>query len=136
VIAVLAIASQLGSTPARGNGQSPGIQPSAAGQAMVTVRAADLIGRPVGVVARELRERGLVVRVRWQRSAAEPPRTVLAVLPAGRVPAGSRVTVTGALAPPGHDKGKDGGGGGQGKGKGKGDGNGKGHGHGGGPGRD
>ena len=134
VVAVLVIASQLGNSPAQhgtGNGQSPGTQPGAAGQAMVTVRAADLIGRPVGAVVRELRERGLVVRVRWQRSAAEPPRTVLEVRPAGRVPAGSRVVVTGALAPHGHGKG----GGGDGQGKGKGKGKDKGPGHGGGPGQ-
>ncbi len=117
----LAAASQLGGPSgqpgAGGPSQSPGTHPAAA---VVRVREAALIGRPVEVVARELRQRGLVVQVRWQRSAAEPPRTVLAVAPAGRLPAGATVIVTGALRPPGH---------GRGHGHGPGDGGGKGHGH-------
>ncbi|HEU5416394.1 MAG TPA: serine/threonine-protein kinase [Streptosporangiaceae bacterium] len=102
VIAAVAVASQLGGPQRTGNGQSPGTQQSAA---VVTVRPAELIGRRVGVVARHLRQRGLVVRVRWQRGPSAPPRTVLGVLPAGRLPVGSQVVLTGALPPPGHDKG-------------------------------
>jgi serine/threonine-protein kinase len=138
----LAAASQIGG-PAGQPGasgppsQSPGTHPAAAGAALVRVRAAALIGRPVAVVARELRQRGLVVQVRWQRSAAEPPRTVLEVLPAGRLPAGSHVVVIGALRPPGHDQGRGNGDGGHGNGGGPGNGGGNGdggHGNGGGSG--
>jgi len=100
----LAAASQMVQPPAghAGTIQSPGTHPAATGAATVTVRAGALIGQPVAAVARELRHRGLIVRVRWQRSAAEPPHTVLGVAPGGPVRAGSTVVVTGALAPPGH----------------------------------
>ncbi len=91
---------------------------------LVDVNGSSLVGQPVRAVARELRNLGLVVRVRWQPSRLRPAGMVLSVRPGGRVPAGSPVVVTGALRPGGaatkpHDHGD-----GKGKGGGKGHGNG------------
>ncbi|HEY1639493.1 MAG TPA: protein kinase, partial [Streptosporangiaceae bacterium] len=136
VIGGLAAASQLGGQSGQqGAAGSPGTHPAASGAALVRVRAAALIGRPVAVVAHELRQHGLVVRVQWRRSDAEHPGTVLAVLPAGALPAGSHVEITGALRPRKHDGGRGNGGRGNGGGPGHGGGNGGGgQGDGGGPG--
>ncbi len=78
---------------------------------LVDVKASSLIGLPVTAVDRELRQLGLVVRVRWQPTALAPAGMVISVQPGGQVPAGSVVVVTGALQPqptvtsPGHDHG-------------------------------
>jgi hypothetical protein len=67
----------------------------------VDVNGAALRGKPVAAVRRQLRHLGLVVRLRWQASGALPPGRVLSVAPAGHVPAGSVVVVTGTLQPAG-----------------------------------
>jgi hypothetical protein len=67
---------------------------------LVDVHRGALIGQPVTVAARRLRRHGLKVRVLWQFSAAAPGGTVLAVRPAGPRPAGSVVTLVGAVPPP------------------------------------
>jgi hypothetical protein len=84
------------------------------------VHRAALIGQPLTMAARQLRRHGLKVRVRWQLSAAVPGGTVLAVQPAGPRPAGSVITLIGAVPPPSPAPGDHG--------------HGHGHGHGGGPG--
>jgi serine/threonine-protein kinase len=61
-----------------------------------------LAGQQVGAVSRQLRQLGMVVRVRWRPSGEQAPGTVLSVLPNGRVRAGSLVVVTGALQVPGN----------------------------------
>jgi serine/threonine-protein kinase len=98
--------------------------------ALVDVKASSLTGLPVTAVDRELRQLGLVVRVRWQPTVLEPAVLVISVQPGGQVPAGSVVVVTGALQPqpnaasPGNDHGRDGGDGGGGDGGSGGDGDG------------
>ena len=67
---------------------------------LVDVHRGALIGQPVTVAARQLRRHGLRVRVRWEFSTAVPAGTVLAVRPAGPRPAGSVVTLVGAVLPP------------------------------------
>jgi eukaryotic-like serine/threonine-protein kinase len=67
---------------------------------LVDVRRGALIGQPVSTATRQLRRHGLKVRVRWQLSTAAPAGTVLAVQPAGRRPAGSVITLIGAIPPP------------------------------------
>jgi tRNA A-37 threonylcarbamoyl transferase component Bud32 len=96
----------------------------AAAPSLVTVSQDALVGRPVAAVRQQLRQRGLRVRVTWQHNAHLQPGTVISVQPAGRVRAGTTVTVTGALAPPGHGDGNGGGNGDQGNG---GNGNGQGN---------
>jgi serine/threonine-protein kinase len=66
---------------------------------LVTVQPCSLTGLPVAVVTGRLRQLGLVVDVQWQPTSLEPPGTVVSVQPAGKVPVGSIVTVTGALQP-------------------------------------
>jgi hypothetical protein len=67
---------------------------------LVDVHRGALIGQPVTAAAKLLRRHGLKVRVRWQFSAAAPAGTVLAVQPAGPRPAGSVITLIGAVPPP------------------------------------
>ncbi|HEU5416395.1 MAG TPA: protein kinase [Streptosporangiaceae bacterium] len=124
-VAIAVTVSQIGGTPARHGttAPSPSTQPAATRAPAVTVSASALIGQPVATVARELRERGLAVRVRWQSSAAEPPGRVLAVSPTGRLRAGSLIVVTGALRPS-DPAGTSGNGKGKARGKGNGHGNG------------
>jgi eukaryotic-like serine/threonine-protein kinase len=66
---------------------------------MVEIDAARLRGQAVPAVRRELVRLGLLVRVRWRPDEQARPGTVLAVQPAGRVPARSVVVVTGARRP-------------------------------------
>jgi eukaryotic-like serine/threonine-protein kinase len=108
--------------PAAPSSSTPHTQP-ATGPAIRTVRVnlGALIGQPVRVVARRLRELGLRARVEFTRTGSRPPGTVLFVRPSGQVAAGSSVTVTAALPPHarGHGHGHgggDGGGNGQGNG--------------------
>ena len=71
----------------------------------VEVNGRSLTGQPVGAVRSQLRQLGLVVRVSWQPSDQQATRTVLSVLPSGRVPVGSTVTVMAALQVSGHGDG-------------------------------
>ena len=73
---------------------------------MVIVDDAALAGQPAGPVLRQLRRAGLrpsVVRVADGHLA---PGTVISVRPAGQVRVGGTVTVTTAIAPPGHRRGR------------------------------
>ena len=140
-------------TPPAAAGPSATHRPADPRVRLVDVHRGALMGEPVTTAARMLRRQGLRVRVRWQFSAAVPAGTVLAVRPAGPRPAGSVVTLIGAVPPPspgpgdhghghGHDHGHGGsdgpghGNGGQGNGGGgpgnSGDGQGNGNGNGGG----
>jgi hypothetical protein len=98
---------------------------------LVDVHRGALIGQPVTESARLLRRHGLRVRVRWQLSAAAPAGTVLAVQPAGPRPAGSVITLIGAVPPPPPGPGDHGHGHGPGGGPGHGGDGGPGHGDGG-----
>jgi len=91
-------------------------RPPAPTARLVDVSASSLIGQPVSAVVRQLHQLGLLVSVRWRPSDRQPAGMVTAVRPAGRVPAGSLVVLTGALRPQGSG--------------GKSHGNGKGKGHG------
>jgi serine/threonine-protein kinase len=87
-------------------------RPGSTGATMVDVNLGALIGRPAGVAAHLLRQRGLAVRIRWRPGDGQPPGTVLSVQPAGPRPVGSLVTLTAALRPgqDGQQGGQDGGG--------------------------
>ena len=80
---------------------------------------ATLAGQPVSAVRRQLRQLGLRVQVTWRNNGHQQPGTVISVHPTGLLPAGTTVTVTGALAPRGHRGGE--GGNDQGNGGGQGD---------------
>ncbi len=86
----------------------------AAAPSLFAVSQDALVGRPVTVVRQQLRQLGLRVQVTWQRNGQAQPGTVISVQPAGRVRAGTTVTVTGALTPPRHGDGNGGGNGGNG----------------------
>jgi hypothetical protein len=58
-----------------------------------------LLGRPAGVVRRELRGLGLVVRVQPRPDRRAAPGSVLRIDPTGQVPVGSVVVVTAATRP-------------------------------------
>jgi eukaryotic-like serine/threonine-protein kinase len=79
----------------------------------VDVNGQALVGQPVAAAVRELRQQHLRVRVRWVKTHDQPPGSVIAVDPTGRLPVGSLVTVIGAERGHQHDHGHgDGGGGG------------------------
>jgi eukaryotic-like serine/threonine-protein kinase len=80
---------------------------------LTEVSQATLVGRPVSAVRRQLRQFGLRVQVTWRFSGHQQPGTVISVQPTGRLPAGTTVALTGALAPPGHRGGQGSGGNGQ-----------------------
>jgi hypothetical protein len=69
---------------------------------MVTVDNAALDGQPAAAVLAKLRQAGLRPRMIQQPDGHMRPGTVISVQPAGLVPAGSAVTVTVAVPPPGH----------------------------------
>jgi serine/threonine-protein kinase len=129
------LASQAGPmpTPPAVAGPSATHRPSDPRVRLVDVHRGALIGQPVTAAAQLLQRHGLKVRVRWQLSAAAPPGTVLAVQPAGRRPAGSVITLIGAVPPP-PSPAPGGHGHGSGHGHGHGHGHGSGHGGDGGPG--
>ena len=122
----LVVSAVGGSAPPRA--AAPPASPAASTQEppTVTVNAAALVGRPVGAVRQQLADRGLRPRVVRSVTGGQRPGTVVSVQPGGRVAVGSVITVTAAVAPPGHrhhqdgrhqDKGhKDGKGGGHGDG--------------------
>jgi hypothetical protein len=92
---------------------------------LVTVRGAALLGLPVTVARERLQRLGLAVRVAWVPSGQQPG-TVVSVQPTGPVPAGTKITLTGAYQPHHHGHGR-----GRGDGNGDGGGNGQGNGNGG-----
>jgi hypothetical protein len=112
-------AAPASSTPHTGPATSPATR-------TVQVNPGVLIGQPVRVVTQRLRQLGLRARVEFTRTGSRPPGTVVFVRPSGQVPAGSSVTVTAALSPPGHGRGQ---GHGHGHGHGGGDGGGNGQGN-------
>jgi len=89
----------------------------------VAVNADALVGQRAGLVVQRLRQLGLRPHVVWAVNGGQQPGTVISVQPSGQIAAGSSVTVTAALRPPGqreghgHDHGH-GGGNGQGDGNG------------------
>jgi eukaryotic-like serine/threonine-protein kinase len=72
----------------------------AAKAASVRVAAAQLIGRPVDAVRLRLQRLGLVVRVGWRQSGSVAAGDVIAVRPAGLVPAHSVVAIIGSSGRP------------------------------------
>ena len=70
------------------------------GSHLVNVDAAALRGQPVAAAAAELRDQGLTVTIQWQPDSGLQAGLVIAVRPAGWLPAGTRVLLTGS-APPG-----------------------------------
>jgi serine/threonine-protein kinase len=100
VVAASEIGSPRSSPPHALAGPSASSQPAVTGADAVEVNGKDLIGLPVGLVARQLTQQGLRVRVVWTVNGARTPGTVLAVRPEGRRPSGSLVTVVGASRPP------------------------------------
>ena len=111
-IAVIAVIAGFGGWLVATSGQaahSPAARSHASNAAdrTVSVNAAALIGRPVRLAVQRLQRLGLRVRVTWEPSRDQAPGTVLSVAPAGQVPAGATVFVTGASKPAGHEQGHD-----------------------------
>ena len=103
-------------------GRTPGIP----AVRTVAVNAGALVGQRAGLVVQRLRQLGLRPHVVWAVNGGREPGTVISVQPSGQLAAGSTVTVTAALRPPGHrdGHGHDHGHGDQGGGNGQGDGGG------------
>lgn len=78
---------------------------------LADVNPALLAGQPVGAVRRHLSQLGLRVQVIWRHNGHQPAGTVVSVEPSGRLPTGTTVVITGALAPAGHGDGQGQGGG-------------------------
>ena len=85
-----------GQTLTAGKSSPPPVQAAAR---TVGVHPGSFTGEPVTMALRQLRRLGLAVRVRWLRTSQQPAGTVVSVWPGGQDPAGSMVTVTGALPP-------------------------------------
>lgn len=107
-IALVALAGWLLVSAVRQSAPPPAAAPPASpavrtqGPPTVNVNAAVLVGRPVSAVRQQLAERGLRPRVIRSVTGGQRPGTVVSVQPAGRVAEGSVITVTAAVAPPGH----------------------------------
>jgi hypothetical protein len=71
----------------------------------VEVNADALAGQQASVVSQQLRQMGLRPRIVGAVRGGQAPGTVIAVQPSGQVPAGSIVTVTATLRPPGQGNG-------------------------------
>jgi len=101
-------------------------QPGTPAIRTVAVNAGALVGQRAGLVVQRLRQLGLRPHVVWAVNGGQKPGTVISVQPSGQLAAGSTVTVTAALRPPGHrhEHGHDHGHGDQGGGNGQGDGGG------------
>ena len=67
---------------------------------LISVSAADYVGRPVGEVQADLVERGLQVVLRPLQTADVPDGQVITMDPVGQVMPGTTVTLTYAVAPP------------------------------------
>ena len=98
----LLVSAVRGSAPPRA--AAPPASPAASTQqpSAVNVNAAALVGRPVGAVRQQLADRGLRPRVVGSVTSGQRPGTVVSVQPGGRVAVGTVITVTAAVAPPGH----------------------------------
>ena len=101
-----------GPQPAAGTpsatGRTPAARtPTAPAARSVEVNADALAGQQASVVSRQLRQMGLRPRVVGAVRGGQAPGTVIAVQPSGQVPAGSIVTVTATLPPPGQGNGDD-----------------------------
>ena len=68
----------------------------------VSVDNAVLVGQPAIAVLPRLRQAGLRPRLAEMPSGDQQPGTVIAIQPTGQVPAGTTVTVTATVPPPGH----------------------------------
>jgi hypothetical protein len=109
-------------------GPSPS-RPKTPTAATIDVNIDSLLGQPVDIVANRLRQQGLIPWILWRSSKQQQPGRVTAIWPTGQRPAGSVVTVVGALrgpvtAAPSPPQASTPEGNGNGKHKGKGDGNG------------
>jgi serine/threonine-protein kinase len=84
--------------------RQPQASPAAStpGPATVNVNAAALVGQPVGAVRQQLAGLGLRPRVVRSVTGGQRPGTVVSVQPGGQVAQGSVITVSAAVAPPGH----------------------------------
>jgi eukaryotic-like serine/threonine-protein kinase len=71
----------------------------------VEVNAGALAGQRASAVSHRLRQLGLRPRVVGAVRGGQAPGTVISVQPSGQLPAGSTVTVTTAVQPPGHGNG-------------------------------
>jgi eukaryotic-like serine/threonine-protein kinase len=83
------------------------LNPAAAKVTAAHVHSRSLVGQPVALVVRQLRELGLRTQVIWRPTSVELPGTVVAVYPGGKRPAGSLITIVGARqrqisGPPAH----------------------------------
>jgi hypothetical protein len=105
-------------------GQQAGPAASATAPRGVNVNPGLLAGQRVEAVRQQLLGLGLRVQVNWRPGGHRPPGTVITVQPAGLLPAGTTVVVTGALGPPPGPGGHHGHGGDNGQGHGNGDGHG------------
>jgi len=102
IVAVLAGWLLAGSHAAQPADPAP-VSVSSVAPRSVDVREAALIGQPVAAVRSQLHQLGLRVHVVWRFYGHHLQRgTVVAVQPDGPVTTGTTVTVTAALAPPGH----------------------------------
>jgi hypothetical protein len=103
VAALIALAgvNLLGGASAHPRSDSPSTA-SPVGATRVNVDGQALIGLPVGVAARELRQLHLLVQVRRVMTTAQPRGRVVAVEPTGRRPVGSVITIIAAVRPPHH----------------------------------
>jgi hypothetical protein len=85
---------------------APGARtPTAPAARSVEVNAGALTGQQASVVRQQLRQMGLRPRVVGAVRGGQAPGTVISVQPSGQVAAGSIVTVTAALPPPGQGNG-------------------------------
>ena len=111
----LAGAFGAGPPQARPGAAAPAVHSSGAPAAhTVEVDAGVLAGQRASAVSQRLRQLGLRPHVVRAVRGGQAPGTVISIRPSGQVPAGSAVTVTAAVRPPGHGNrngnGNDGGG--------------------------
>jgi len=88
-----------------GAAQSAAGQPSAPAARTVEVNSDALAGQQASAVSQQLRQLGLRPRVVGAVRGEQAPGTVISVQPSGQLPAGTIVTVTAAVQPPGHGNG-------------------------------
>ena len=92
-------------SPGGGAAQPAAGRSSAPATHTVEVNAGTLAGQRASAVTHRLRQLGLRSRVVGAVRGGQAPGTVISVQPSGQVPAGSMVTVTAAVQPPGHGNG-------------------------------